>query len=170
MPVARIAGGECELKRLVRRRQRLGFACWLSSSDSALDGFRISVEDWTFWQPFLPSLGVLGRDNCSPANFAQGKTACFDLATNRGQTDCVLTRELIQRVGLLKKNGLHGDAPLSGLRRLLSALAGFRIRLGARIDRFRSVPAWTKAVPSALFDRYREAYRRVAQSRICTTV
>jgi hypothetical protein len=33
-----------------------------------------------------------------------------------------------------------------------------------------SVPAWTKAVPSALFDRYREAYRRVAQSRICTTV
>jgi hypothetical protein len=28
-----------------------------------------------------------------------------------------------------------------------------------------SVPALTKAVPSALFDRYREAYRRVAQGR-----
>jgi len=28
-----------------------------------------------------------------------------------------------------------------------------------------SVPAWTKAVPSALLDRYREAYRRVAQGR-----
>jgi hypothetical protein len=27
-----------------------------------------------------------------------------------------------------------------------------------------SVPAWTKAVPSALFDRYREAYRRVSKA------
>jgi hypothetical protein len=39
------------------------------------------------WQLFSPSLGVLGRDNCSPANFVRRKAACFDLATNRGQTD-----------------------------------------------------------------------------------
>jgi hypothetical protein len=79
----------------------LGFACWLSSSDSALDGFRISVEDWAFWQPFLPSLGVLGRDNCSPANFARRETTCFDLATDCRQTNIVLTRELTKRIGLL---------------------------------------------------------------------
>jgi hypothetical protein len=54
-----------------------------------------------FWPPVLPSLGVLGRDNCSPANFASHETACFDLAANRGQTDGVLTRELIERIGLL---------------------------------------------------------------------
>jgi hypothetical protein len=48
--------------------------------------------------------------------------------------------------------------------------AGFQIGVMRVINRFASVPASTKAVPSALFDRYREAYRRVAQSRICTTV
>jgi len=46
------------------------------------------------WQLFLPSLGVLGRDNGSPANFARCETACFDLATDRCQTNIVLTREL----------------------------------------------------------------------------
>ena len=51
-----------------------------------------------FWQLFLPSLSVLGRDNCSSANFASHEAACFDLATNRGQTDVVLTRELTKRI------------------------------------------------------------------------
>jgi hypothetical protein len=43
-----------------------------------------------------------------------------------------------------------------------SAATGFRIWFWCDLfDRSReSVPAWTKAVPSALFDRYREAYRR----------
>ena len=49
-------------------------------------------------------------------------------------------------------------------------VTGFSDRVMRVINRFASVPAWTKAVPSALFDRYREAYRRVSQSRICTTV
>jgi hypothetical protein len=30
-----------------------------------------------FQQLFLPSLSVLGRDNCSPANFAGHEMACF---------------------------------------------------------------------------------------------
>src|SRR5262249_4349252 len=48
--------------------------------------------------------------------------------------------------------------------------AGFQIGGCARLPLRECVPAWTKAVPSALIDRYREAYRRGAQSRICTTV
>jgi hypothetical protein len=51
-----------------------------------------------FWQLFLPSFGILGRDYCSPTNLARRKTACFDLTTNRCQTNIVLTRELTQRI------------------------------------------------------------------------
>jgi hypothetical protein len=54
-----------------------------------------------FWQPFLPSLRVLGCDNCSPTNLACRKTACSDLTTDSRQTNIVLTRELTERIGLL---------------------------------------------------------------------
>src|SRR4029077_20355564 len=51
-----------------------------------------------FWQLFPPSLGIFGRDNCSPANFARCETACFDLATDCRQTNVFLTRELTKRI------------------------------------------------------------------------
>ena len=51
-----------------------------------------------FWQPFLPYLRVLGRDDCSPTNLPCRKTACFDLATDCRQTNIVLTRELTKRI------------------------------------------------------------------------
>ena len=54
-----------------------------------------------FWQSFPPSFGVLGRNYCSPANFARRETACFDLATNRRQSNSIPTRELIERIGSL---------------------------------------------------------------------
>jgi hypothetical protein len=54
-----------------------------------------------FWQLFLPSFGILGRDYCSPTNLARRKTACFDLTTNRCQSNSIPTRELIERIGSL---------------------------------------------------------------------
>jgi hypothetical protein len=50
----------------------LGFACWPSSSDSALDGFRISVEDWAFWQPFGRQLGI----RCRAASLPSARLCC----------------------------------------------------------------------------------------------
>jgi hypothetical protein len=64
----------------------------------------------------LPSLGVLGRYNCSPANFARRETACFDLATHGRQTDIVLTRELTKRIAPLHIDSFQGTRQL-GLRR-----------------------------------------------------
>jgi len=90
-------------------------------------------------QLFLPSLSVLGRDYCSSTNLAGDETARSDLATNRGQTDCVVTRELIKRV-----RRLHGGAHLDQAAPMLSGeRPGFRNWGGARlVDRCAdSVPA-----------------------------
>lgn len=62
-----------------------------------------------FWQSFPPSFGVLGRNYCSPANFARRETACFDLATNRRQSNSIPTRELIERIGSLHVALLPGS-------------------------------------------------------------
>jgi hypothetical protein len=115
-------------------------------------GHESSAPRLHFWQAFAPVIRIFRRNDRSTADLARDEATGSDFAAHGRQSDVIEARKVIERIGLLQKNGLHGGRTLS------QACAAFRRRwpVSDRVVRDCCAAArtayrrLTKAVPSAL--------------------